>query len=368
MGANSRLSGLSSFGQSVWYDNLSRQMLEDGSLSKIVSKGVLGLTSNPTIFEKAISSGSLYDADIVRFSESFSDKSQIFEKLAVQAIKKAADLMRPIYEETDSLDGMVSLEVNPHLANNTQDTILEARRLHKAVDRPNLMIKVPATEEGMPAITTLISEGINVNVTLIFSTDMYSKVREAYIDGLGQLSESGGDLSSVSSVASFFVSRVDTAVDSVLSEMPVTERPAIGKTALANAKIGYRDFQTTFQNDRFRKLSEQGAKVQRPLWASTSTKNPDFHDLMYVESLVGPNTVNTMPDATLEAFMDHGEPSLSLTEGVEDAKRHLDLLEQLKVDLPTLTKDLLADGLKGFADSFDQILSNLESKQEVLSV
>ena len=368
MGANSRLSKLGSFGQSVWYDNITRQMLQDGSLAKIVSKGVVGLTSNPTIFEKAIGSGSLYDADIKRFSKSSLNKAQIFENLAVQDIKEAADLMLSVYRDTQYTDGMVSLEVNPHLAYNTKDTILEARRLHKSVDRPNLMIKVPATDEGIPAITALIGEGINVNVTLIFSTEMYSKVREAYITGLTQLLKNGGDVSSVSSVASFFVSRVDTEVDTVLSEMPPTSRLATGKAALSNAIVAYNDFQSTFQSDRFKKLSKQGARVQRPLWASTSTKNPDFHDLLYVESLIGPDTVNTMPDATLEAFMDHGKPALNITDDVEDARRHLELLAHAGVDMPTLTKKLLEDGVKSFADSFNQILINIGSKQEAVSV
>ena len=245
MGENSRLRKLAGFGQSVWYDNISRQMLRDGSLANITGNGVVGLTSNPTIFEKAIDSGSLYDADIKKFSTYLSDAAQIFEHLAVDDIKQAADLMLPIYRDTYHKDGMVSLEVNPHLAHNTDGTIVEAKRLHKAVNRPNLMVKVPATSEGIPAISALIGEGINVNVTLIFSTDVYSKVRDAYIDGLGQLLQSGGDISSVSSVASFFVSRVDTAVDSVLSEMSPTIRPPLGKAALANARIAYNDFEST---------------------------------------------------------------------------------------------------------------------------
>jgi len=368
MGASSRLKKLSDIGQSVWYDNISRQMLQDGSLAKIVENGVVGLTSNPTIFEKAIGSGTLYDADIRRFSQSFSNKAQVFENLAVDDIKKAAELMLPIYQDSQYIDGMVSLEVNPHLANNTGETIIEAKRLHKAVGMPNLMVKVPATPEGIPAIKALIGEGINVNVTLIFSTDMYSRVRDAYIDGLGQLLENGGDISSVSSVASFFVSRVDTSVDTILSEMPSTSRPYIGKTALANARIAYDDFRRTFQNDKFKSLAEKGAKVQRPLWASTSTKNPEFHDLLYVDSLIGPDTVNTMPDATLEAYIDHGNPTVSITDDIEDARTHIDILEKMDIDLTLLTERLLKDGVKSFADSFDQILVNIGSKQKSVSL
>ena len=368
MGANSRLKKLSDIGQSVWYDNISRQMLQDGSLAKIVENGVVGLTSNPTIFEKAIGSGTLYDDDIRRFSQSSLGKAQIFENLAVDDIKKAAELMLPIYQDSQCIDGMVSLEVNPHLAHNTDDTIIEAKRLHKAVGMPNLMVKVPATPEGIPAIKALIGEGINVNVTLIFSTDMYSRVRDAYIDGLGQLLQNGGDISSVSSVASFFVSRVDTAVDTILSEMPSASRSYIGKTALANARIAYDDFRRTFQNDKFKALGEKGANVQRPLWASTSTKNPEFHDLLYVDSLIGPDTVNTMPDATLKAYIDHGNPTVSITDDIEDARTHIDNLEKMDIDLTLLTEGLLKDGVKSFADSFDQILVNIGSKQKSVSV
>ena len=359
------LKKLSDLGQSVWYDNISRELIRNGGLGDIVASGVTGLTSNPSIFEKSISSSSIYDGDIESLARKGLEDEEIFETLAISDIQAAADLLHGVYHATAGSDGFVSLEVNPHLAMDTNGTIEEARKLFGAVERPNLMIKVPATPEGIPAIKTLISEGINVNVTLIFSREVYSAVREAYISGLENLLERGGDLGKVSSVASFFVSRVDTAVDGCLES---ADRHLTGKSAIANAKAAYSDFRHTFASDRYRMLLNRGSKVQRPLWASTSVKNPDFSDVMYVDSLIGRDTVNTMPDVTLEAYVDHGQPNLSIEGSLEESLSHLDMIEAAGIDMELVTDMLLADGLKAFSDSYDQLIKNISQKRKSLLV
>ena len=359
------LKKLSDLGQSVWYDNISRELIQSGGLGEIVENGVTGLTSNPSIFEKAISTSSVYDSDIESLARNDLRDDEIFEALAISDIQDAADLLSDIYHATGQTDGFVSLEVNPHLATDTKGTIKEARKLFQAVDRPNLMIKVPATPAGIPAIKTLISEGINVNVTLIFSRVVYGTVREAYISGLEELSNRGGDLSKVSSVASFFVSRVDTAIDGCLEE---SDQHLIGKSAIANAKAAYEDFRQTFSLGRYQTLQNSGAKVQRPLWASTSVKNPDFSDVMYVDSLIGSGTVNTMPDVTLNAFIDHGIAETTINENINDSYAHMEKLASVGIDLKEITDTLLEEGVKAFADSFDDLLQNISHKRSMLSV
>ena len=354
-------------GQSVWYDNVSRSLIETGELNRFLELGVTGLTSNPTIFEKAISSSDDYDSSLLAYAREGMNPAQLAEALAIADIQAAADILRPVYDSTGGADGFASLEVNPHLARDTAGTVAEARRLFAALGKPNAMIKVPATPEGVPAVRALISEGINVNVTLIFSLDMYAKVRAAYLDGLEALIESGGDPSRTSSVASFFVSRVDTAVDALLErDGGAAARALMGKAAVANATIAYRDFKAAFGTDRFARMAAKGARVQRPLWASTSTKNPDYSDVLYVETLIGANTVNTMPDATLMAFLDHGEARPTIESGAARAAETMDAVARAGVSMADVTARLTRDGVKAFADSFDLLLANIAAKRDRL--
>ncbi len=357
---------LRELGQSVWYDNMYRALIDTGELQRMIDVGVTGLTSNPTIFEKAISSSDDYDHSLLAHATEGRGPSDLFEALAIEDIQAAADLLRPVYEDTAGADGFASLEVNPHLAHDTEGTIQAAQRLFAALDRPNVMIKVPATPEGVPAIRSLIGQGININVTLIFSLRMYSRVREAYLSGLEDLVSAGGDLARVSSVASFFVSRVDTAVDGLIEQGNGDLEPQLGKAAVANAKIAYQDFTETFDAGRFRTLSQHGARAQRPLWASTSTKNPNYSDVMYVETLIGPDTVNTMPDATLAAFLEHGVARRSISEGVCEARESIEALEDGGVSMDAVTTQLMHDGVKAFADSFDQLIDNIVIKRDML--
>lgn len=354
-------------GQSVWYDNVNRSLIETGELQRLLEHGVTGLTSNPTIFEKAISSSDDYDSSLLARAREGAEPAALVEALSIEDIRAAADILRPVYDSTGGADGFASLEVNPHLARDTAGTVSEARRLFAALDKPNAMIKVPATPEGIPAFRALISEGINVNVTLIFSLDMYAKVREAYLDGLDSLVKSGGDPSRVASVASFFVSRVDTAVDVILEQSgDSAARALMGKAAVANAKIAYRDFKATFGADRFARLAESGARVQRPLWASTSTKNPNYSDVLYVETLIGADTVNTMPDATFQAFREHGEAQLTIERGAAQAAETMDAIARAGVNMADVTAQLTRDGVKAFADSFDLLLANIAAKRDRL--
>jgi len=357
-------------GQSIWYDNIRRGMIESGELQNLIDQGITGLTANPTIFEKAISGSTDYDAALLKLADAGKGLDEVYEDLVISDIQSAADLLRPAYDRSDGVDGYASLEVNPHLASDTGGTVAEARRFFKALNRPNVLIKVPATPEGIPAIRQLIGEGINVNVTLIFSLDAYQRVQEAYISGLEQLAQRGGDLNKVASVASFFVSRVDTAVDNELDRLASNGSGNLsglmGQAAVANAKLAYRAFQETFGSQRFADLKAKGARVQRPLWASTGTKNPAYSDVLYVDTLIGPNTVNTMPDATLEAFLDHGQVSEAVTQGVAEAQQAIKSLENAGVSLSEVTSKLLADGVKAFADSFDQLRGNIEGKRSLL--
>ena len=353
-------------GQSIWMDYISRDMLVSGELERLINLGVVGVTSNPSIFEKAIATGLDYDVDLAAAAKRGHSVKQAYELLALSDIATAADLLRPTYDMTEGRNGFVSLEVNPALAHDTQGTIEEARRLFASLSRPNVMIKVPATPEGIPAVRQLISEGVNVNVTLIFSLDAYRDVREAYIAGLEDRARMGNIITRTASVASFFVSRVDTAVDTLLQDAIKRgndgPKALLGKAAVANAKLAYQDFLAAFGSPRFQELRRMGARVQRPLWASTSAKNPAYSDLLYVEPLIGADTVNTLPPATLDALLDHGRVSPALQQGAEEARAAFAALETAGVNMKQVTDKLLAEGVKAFAGSFDKLLENLEQK------
>ncbi|HLZ63617.1 MAG TPA: transaldolase [Ktedonosporobacter sp.] len=363
-------------GQSVWYDNIDRAQLASGQFKRMLDEdGVVGVTANPTIFEKSISSGHAYDEQISQLISAGKSTNDIYETLVIQDIRTVADLLRPIYDQTEGKDGYVSLEVSPELAHDTDGTIAEARRFWKTVDRPNLMIKIPATPEGIPAIQQTLSEGINVNITLIFSLDSYRDVTEAYLSALEERNGQGQDISRIASVASFFVSRVDTLVDKLLEDkIKVTNDPAQqqqfkaleGKAAIANARLVYQEFERIFNTPRFESLKHAGAHVQRPLWASTSTKNPAYRDVLYAEELVGPDTVDTMPLETIEKFYDHGIVRYSIADDIPGAKKTLADLEQLGIHYAQVTQQLQDEGVQKFADSFHQLFAGIESKKQAI--
>jgi transaldolase/glucose-6-phosphate isomerase len=364
------LKQMSDLGQSLWYDNIERSLLNDGELARMVGEDhIVGVTSNPTIFQKAISGSNAYDAQI---EEIVAEKPTIpikdlYETLAIEDIQHATDVLQSVYERTNGGDGYVSLEVSPKLAHDTAGTIAEAKRLFKAVSRPNLMIKIPATQAGLPAITEVIGSGVNVNVTLMFSLQNYIDVANAYIAGLEKLDEAGGDLSRVASVASFFVSRVDTLLDQLLGEVGTEEAENLhGKLAIANAKAAYKEFKEIFGSERFQTLAGKGAQVQRPLWASTSTKNPEYRDILYAEELVGANTVDTLPPATIDGLKDHGQIRASLEEGLDDAPALLAKLAEFDISYDEATQKLQDDGVVAFANSFVELLDTLEEKRETI--
>ncbi|WP_213739033.1 bifunctional transaldolase/phosoglucose isomerase [Bradyrhizobium sp. dw_411] len=368
---------LEKHGQAVWLDFLARGFVAKGDLKKLIdTDGVKGVTSNPSIFEKAIGSSDEYDAPIGSALKK-GDRSiaDLFEHVAIEDIQHAADVLRPVYDELHGHDGFVSLEVSPYLAMDTKGTIAEAERLWKHVDRKNLMVKVPATPEGLPAIEHLIGEGISINITLLFAQKTYVEVAEAYLDGLEKYVAGGGDPSHVASVASFFVSRIDSAVDKQLDEKIArandpSEKERLtalkGKVAIANAKLAYQDYKRLFAGARWEKLAAKGAKPQRLLWASTGTKNKDYSDVLYVEELIGPNTVNTVPPATLDAFRDHGTPRDSLEENIDDARRVLAELERSGISLDAITTELVKDGVKLFADAADKLYGAVAHKRAVV--
>ena len=368
------IQSLRDMGQSVWYDDISRAMIKSGGLRELIDAGVTGLTSNPTIFHKAITESSDYDDELMGLADAGKGPREIFETMAIADIRDAADLLRPVFDGTGGADGFASFEVSPRLAHDTEGTIHEARRLFSNIDRPNIMIKVPATTEGIPAIETLIGEGINVNVTLIFSLESHRRVVNAYISGLERLNERGGDLSTVSSVASFFVSRVDTAVDNLLDGLIAEGRddvkPLLGKAAVANAHLAYRTFVREFGSPRFADLRRRGARSQRPLWASTSVKNPAYDDLLYVRSLMARDTVNTMPRATIDTLMERGiDASHAIDdEAGEVAERAQAGLRDARIDMDGVTAVLLADGVKAFADSYDMLMRDIEAASNKLAV
>lgn len=356
-------------GQSIWLDSISRDMLRSGELQKFVDSGITGVTSNPSIFDKAIADSDIYDQSLKEYAKDGADSQTIFERLAVDDIRDAADVLRPVYDKAGRRDGHVSIEVSPTLANDTDGTVTEARRLWEAIDRPNVMIKVPGTPEGVPAIKTLISEGINVNVTLLFSLDAYKAAANAYIEGLSEFAGAArGMPATVASVASFFVSRVDTSVDNALPE----GHELRGKIGIANAKVAYDAFSEMFDRTlggggSFFPLHTTGAQVQRPLWASTGVKNPDYPDTMYVDGLMGPDTVNTIPEATLAAYSDHGVPGAELTSGIEEAHSQMRALAEAGISIDEITDDLLEAGVKAFADSYASLLGRIEQKLAALN-
>ena len=355
-----KLHDLAGLGQAVWLDYIRRSMLDSGELASLVEQGVRGVTSNPTIFDKAISGSADYDQQLSRLASQAESPKEIYEALAIDDICRAADILRPVYVESETIDGYVSLEVDPLLAYDTEGTVGEARRLFETVDRPNIFIKVPATPAGVPAIETLISEGINVNVTLIFSLAQYEAIADAYIAGLEQRVAQGEGVSTVASVASFFVSRVDAKVDPVLEKMG--HRELQGKIAVANAKMGYARFKEMFGNERWRRLESCGAQVQRCLWGSTSTKNPSYPDTLYVDELIGQDTVNTMPPQTLEAVLDHGRTEPTVESDLDRARAWLEQLDALGIYLNAVTQRLQHEGVSKFIDSFKSLLNSVEKK------
>ena len=357
-----KLDQLAELGQSIWLDFIRRSSLNSGELASLMEQGVRGVTSNPSIFEKAIAGSSDYDDALRPLVKSELSIEEIYEILAKEDIQRAADILRPVYDRSNGLDGYVSLEVSPKLAHDTEQTILEASRLFAEIDRPNLMIKIPATKAGVPAIEAAIAKGINVNVTLIFSLDHYEPIAQAYIDGLERLAASGGDISKVASVASFFVSRIDTAMDKQLTNRGAGQY--LGKTAVAVAKSVYARFKEIFSGERWDDLLAQGARVQRPLWASTSTKNPNYPDTLYVDNLIGPQTVNTVPPATLDAFLDHGKIALTLEEDMEGVHKLLQELTNMGIDLDAITQKLQDDGVAAFDKAFDALLQSIAVKRE----
>jgi transaldolase len=358
-------------GQSIWYDNIQRKLLKNGEMSQMISQGkIRGVTSNPTIFMHAITKSQDYDETILPMAAAGADPVEIFYKLAIEDIQATADLFKPLYASTSGGDGYVSLEVSPYLAHDTAGTLSEAKRLWSRVNRPNLMIKIPATKAGLPAITEAIAEGINVNVTLIFARERYAEVMDAHLSGLEQRAARGHPIAGVASVASFFVSRLDTNIDLRLQAIVDRKesqagvaKELFGKAAIANARLAYADFRSFTSSKRFKKIEEHGGRPQRPLWASTSTKNPAYPDIKYVEELIGPNTVNTMPPQTLIAFLDHGQvhPG-SIEEDIEGSRQLLDDLSGLGISMNAVTQQLEDEGVKSFSDSFTALLEAIEKR------
>ena len=359
----SKLIELEKMGQSIWLDYIQRSMITAGELGQLVDRGLRGVTSNPAIFEKAIAGSNDYDDDLKKLITTDQSIEQVYEALAIKDIMLATDTLRGVYDSSGGKDGYVSLEVSPELAYETEKTIAEAKRLFESVGRPNVMIKVPATTQGLPAITELIGSGVNVNVTLIFGLENYKAVAAAYQAGLEQLaatepSVSGGHpIDKVASVASFFVSRVDTAVDKELEAIDNAELR--GKIAVANSKLAYAEYKNIIQQSRWQALAAKGARVQRVLWASTSTKNPDYPDNLYVDELIGPDTVNTLPPATLESFMDHGRVAETLTQDLASAQSQVAQLAELGIDLNAVTQKLQEDGVVAFAKPFAKLLDSI---------
>jgi len=367
---------LKALGQSVWYDNIDRSQLVSGQFKRLLDEdGICGVTANPTIFEKSISSGHAYDEQINQLIREGKSTNEIYEALIIQDIRTVADILRPIYDSANRQDGFVSLEVSPDLAHDTEGTLSEVRRFWKMVDRPNLMIKIPGTPEGIPAVLQALTEGINVNITLIFSISTYRQVAEAFISALEARRAAGEDISHMASVASFFVSRVDTLVDKLLEDKVkatsnTTEQQHLksleGKAAIANARLVYQDFKKIFNTPRFAALKQAGAYVQRPLWASTSTKNPAYRDVLYAEELIGPDTVDTMPLETIENFRDHGRVRLSIEDNLEEAHQVFDALEKVGIHYDQVTKQLQDEGVQKFADSFHTLFEGIAEKRKAI--
>jgi transaldolase len=379
--ATNPLLTIADYGQSIWMDNLTRDLIQSGELQQMIETlGIRGLTSNPAIFEKAIAGNQIYDADIEAGIKAGKPTTEIYESLIFDDIRNACDIFRPIYDSSGGLDGYVSIEVSPSLARDTEGTINEARRFYREIDRPNVMIKIPGTPEGIPAVETVIADGINVNVTLLFSVNSYVDAAWAYIRGLEKRVEKGEDISKLASVASFFLSRIDTKIDDLIDEIlkqgvdrlekEAKLRVIKGKVAIANAKLAYQKYKEIIRSDRWQALAAKGANVQRLLWASTSTKNPEYNDVMYVNELVGPETVNTLPPATIEACADHCEIAPNrVGNGVEEAQNLIDSLKDpdVEIDLEAVMKELLEEGIDKFVQPYNSLLQSLEEKVKRLS-
>ena len=363
--ASHPLLDLKQHGQAVWLDNLSRPLIRSGELQRLVQEdGITGVTSNPAIFNKAMTGGTAYDEAMTQLVQEGKTTLEIYETLAIADIRDACDVLRPVYDTADGSDGFVSLEVSPHLADDTQGTIQEAARLWNTVGRRNLLVKIPGTAAGVPAVEACLTRGINVNVTLLFSLGAYTDVIDAHIRALEARVAQGEDLRQVASVASFFLSRIDVKLDPMLA---TKARDLMGKVAVANAKLAYGLWQDKMESAGWQALATAGARVQKPLWASTSTKNPEYPDVMYVEPLIGPHTVNTMPDETIAAFKDHGNAGATVTQGVEEARATMTRLTGLGIDMDRVTDDLLAEGITKFVKPFDDLLAALEAKRESLA-
>jgi len=358
-----RLLKLNEYGQSYWLDNLTRKKITSGELKKrIEEQGLRGVTSNPTIFDKAIAKSQDYDTQIEELAKKGVDPLHIYDQLVIKDIQDACDVMRPVFDKTHGLDGYISLEVSPHLAHNPEETAQETRRLFKTVNRPNCLIKIPGTKEAIPVIEQMLYEGININITLLFSVKMYEQVANAYVSALEKRVKENKPIDMIASVASFFLSRIDVLVDKLL-EQKQDAKNLLGKIAIANAKMAYQSFKTIFQGKRWEELAKKGAKVQRPLWASTSTKNPNYLDVMYVEPLIGKDTVNTMPDETIEAFADHGKAAAQIIEqDIDKAKEDLNNLKKAGIDLEAVTDQLTKEGIQKFIEPYDALLKTIQEK------
>ena len=367
------LKQLAKFGQSIWLDYIRRDLITSGELQSLIENdGLMGITSNPAIFEKAITESHFYNKDIMKMTREGKDPKTIYEALSQQDVQMAADVFRQVYDETEGKDGYVSLEVNPHLAHNTSGTIEEARRLWDALDRPNVFIKIPATAEGLPAIQQLISEGININITLLFGLPRYREVVNAYMTGLEIRAAHGNPINHVASVASFFLSRIDTLLDPILEDIVAKggrqsrfATEAVGEVAIASAKEAYQIYKEFFSSIRFKRLADKGAQVQRLLWASTSTKNPVYSDVKYIEPLIGKDTINTVPLETLDAYGDHGEPTNSLELEIDKSDWIMHEVKELGININKITQYLEDEGIEKFVTPFDDLMEALEKKSEV---
>lgn len=361
----SSIQELNTFGQSVWLDNINRSMIKTGKLKQMIELGLCGMTSNPTIFDKAISSGTDYDEKILELCEAGKSTFEIYDDLTVRDVQDAADIFLPVYKESNGMDGYVSLEINPRLAYKTEETIKEAKRLYQKVNRPNVMFKVPVTSQGFSAIEELVALGININSTLIFSLEQYINTANAYIRGIKRLLQNKGDVSRIRSVASVFVSRIDTSVDNLLKEKP-TFASLKGKAAVSNSGLIYKKYLEIFSSAEFKQIREKGGHLQRVLWGSTSTKNPDYSDIKYVSELIARNTVNTMPEQTFNAFLDHGKVKEALTADVSEAEKSIAGLKNLGIDINDVCARLLEEGVVAFEKSFDSLLDSIEKKKNIV--
>jgi transaldolase len=360
---HTKIKSIQDLGQSIWLDFFDRKIMDSGKLKKlIVDDGITGVTSNPSIFEKAISSSSDYDEDIATLFRQKNNIEDIYLALEVKDIKRAADFFKPVYEQTNGMDGFVSLEVSPHLAHDTEATIKQARELGKAVDRKNVMIKIPGTAEGLPAIRKCISEGININITLLFGLPRYKQVTDAYISGLEDRIKNNQPIGQITSVASFFLSRIDVLIDPLLEEKGLSKMK--GEVAIASAKKSYEIYKEVFNSERFKKLEAKGAKRQRVLWASTSTKDPSFSDVKYVEALIGDETINTIPIETLEAFNEHGKAESHLEDNLDKATYVLTQLKEKAIDIDTITQKLEDEGIEKFNKAYDKLLEAIEKQKQ----